>query len=509
MILSTSIQLRSSQAGKPREGSSGNRRGFMAQRWILGVGTGHCGLELLPEIVGKQPGTRFTLMEGPRLRWDRLPGDPGLLERIARWRGTTTEPVVGDVASYYLPYVEEALRKEPALKVVCLELPANEVLAGYCTKLNNSHRAAVDHWMRVPRLGFEYDPRMSHTFPHYDEPTREAGIRRYCQEYAERARDLASKFPDRFRIIDTHSLKTETGVRELLTFCGYVPKEHVLVLARPPEMEFVGDCGSPPHPFAPQDPRRCIVLVPYAGYIHQECDQSLKELERRGYQVRRESGHSAIDQGRNQMATDALFEGFEETMWIDSDVGFNPDDIELLRQHQRPLVSGIYPQKGKRALASQLLPGTPSITFGKDGGLVDLLYAATGFLLVRREVYLAIQSKLSLPVCNERFARPTIPFFEPMVRPIEDAYWYLAEDYAFSHRAKECGFSVFADTRIRLWHVGNYRYGWEEAGFEPRRFESFTLNFRSDVHGTPITVPNATISGSFSVGTAEAIPHPD
>ena len=62
----------------------------MARRWILGVGTGHCGLELLPEILGKQPGPRFTLMDGPRLRWDRFPGGPGLFERIARWRGTTT-----------------------------------------------------------------------------------------------------------------------------------------------------------------------------------------------------------------------------------------------------------------------------------------------------------------------------------------------------------------------------------------------------------------------------------
>ena len=56
----------------------------MARRWILGVGTGHCGLELLPEILGPQPQTLFTLMESPRLRWDRLPGGPGLPARFAR-----------------------------------------------------------------------------------------------------------------------------------------------------------------------------------------------------------------------------------------------------------------------------------------------------------------------------------------------------------------------------------------------------------------------------------------
>jgi hypothetical protein len=34
-----------------------------------------------------------------------------------------------------------------------------------------------------------------------------------------------------------------------------------------------------------------------------------------------------------------------------------------------------------------------------------------------------------------------------------------------------------ADTTIRLWHIGSHAYGWEDAGREPGRFDSFTLNF--------------------------------
>ena len=33
-----------------------------------------------------------------------------------------------------------------------------------------------------------------------------------------------------------------------------------------------------------------------------------------------------------------------------------------------------------------------------------------------------------------------------------------------------------ADTTIRLWHVGNHAYGWEDAGRDLERFETFTLN---------------------------------
>jgi hypothetical protein len=170
-------------------------------------------------------------------------------------------------------------------------------------------------------------------------------------------------------------------------------------------------------------------------------------------------------------------DGFEETLWIDSDIGFHPDSVDQLRSHDLPIVCGVYPQKGKRALACHIVPGTPSMHFGKRGNLMELLYAGTGFLLVRREVYLSMQRQLKLPVCNERFGHPMFPFFLPMVRPIEEGHWYLAEDYAFCHRARACGFKIFADSSIRLWHIGTYRYGWEDAGMERQRFGTFTLNF--------------------------------
>ena len=81
-------------------------------------------------------------------------------------------------------------------------------------------------------------------------------------------------------------------------------------------------------------------------------------------------------------------------------------------------------------------------------------------------------------MCNELFrGRPTIPFFQPVSVPQLDSWWSLGEDYSFSHRARECGFRVMADTGIRLWHVGNYRYGWEEAGSEAQRFETFHMKF--------------------------------
>src|SRR5262249_9290844 len=156
--------------------------------------------------------------------------------------------------------------------------------------------------------------------------------------------------------------------------------------------------------------------------------------------------------------------GFEETMWIDADVAFDADDIERLRSHALPIVCGIYPKKGQQALAIHTLPGTPRLTFGKQGGLVEIKYASTGFLLLRREVSETMQTKLGLPVCNTRFPKHMVPYFQPMVHQDEAGPWYLAEDWAFCERARQCGYQIMADTTIRLWHIGTYRYGWEDAG---------------------------------------------
>jgi hypothetical protein len=228
----------------------------------------------------------------------------------------------------------------------------------------------------------------------------------------------------------------------------------------------------------------CAVLIPVAGHIDPVCDDALRELERRGYAVRRVRGFSAIDQGRCQMASDALAEGFQETLWIDADVGFHPDAVERVRAHNLPIVCGIYPKKGQRALAVHLLPDTPKLVFGREGGLVEVMYAGCGFLLVRREVYERMQEQLHLPVCNQRFrTQPLVPYFLPLLQPDGIGHWYLAEDYAFCERARRCGYKIMADTTIRLMHFGSYGYTWEDAGLEPKRYGTFHYTITRTVDG--------------------------
>jgi hypothetical protein len=446
---------------------------------VLGIGTGRCGLRSLAKILNQQPETQSSYEEPPLLPWKPTDGERVLRERFARFRQNGRGRILCDVASFYLPYLEAAIAAEPDIRIIALRRPREEVVISFCEWLDRSFPLPTNHWADQPAPGWHHDPLRTRTYPQYATSNREEGIRRYWDEYSQRVDELRRRYPQQIRLFDTYeALNTPAGLQDLLGFAGIAPERQVAGVGThvndPPERparRWARRSGGDP-----LDPKRCAILIPFGSSIIPPCERALEELERRGYDVRRVGGYAAIDQGRNQMATDALLDGYEETMWIDSDVDFHPDAVDRLRSHALPIVAGIYPQKGKRALASHIMPGMPKVVFGKEGGLIEILYAGAGFLHVRREVYLAIQRRLSLPMCNERFRAPMIPFFHSMVHPCEDGHWYLAEDYAFCQRARASGFRIMADTTIRLWHIGNHAYGWEDAGRDLERFDTFVLN---------------------------------
>lgn len=211
---------------------------------------------------------------------------------------------------------------------------------------------------------------------------------------------------------------------------------------------------------------RCVVLVPYLTHVETACERGLRELERRGLEVRRYASTAAVDRARSEMATTALREGFDEILWIDSDVAFEPDDVSRLRAHQLAIVAGVYAKKGSGGLAVHLAPSTRELRVGEGAPLTPVRYVGAGFLLTQRQVYEDVARAFALPTCNVRFGAPAVPYFLPMVIADDEApggYWYLGEDYAFLERARQAGHTTVVDPAIRLGHVGSYIYGWEDA----------------------------------------------
>lgn len=211
----------------------------------------------------------------------------------------------------------------------------------------------------------------------------------------------------------------------------------------------------------------CAVLVPVARYIEPECEESLRELERRGYHVHRLFGMSAVDQARNILIAQALEGDYQEFVWIDSDVAFDPADVDRLRRHNKPVVVGLYSMKGEGGVAAEYLGDAPD--FGPKAGLYEIRYAGLGFCFTKREVY----EKMALANCSLN-GRRVRPFFLPMLVEDGGEMRYLPEDFAFFYRVGSHGFKVLADTSIHLRHFG--RMGYEVQTFRPA--ENFRITSR-------------------------------
>lgn len=219
------------------------------------------------------------------------------------------------------------------------------------------------------------------------------------------------------------------------------------------------------------DNRSCAVLVPVYGAIEPETETALGILSQRGYVVRLLRGSSQVDLARSTLATQAMRDGFAETMWIDADIAFDPDSVDQLRSHNEPFVAGLYLKKGVPEFAGKFAARTTELTFGVGGELVEMHYVGMGFTLIKAEVYYAIQ----VPECNGGYGGKTVfPYFLPLLADEPERPCYLSEDFSFCYRARQAGYGSKADTTIRLGHIGKHRYGWD--GLLPKQeFQTIKL----------------------------------
>jgi hypothetical protein len=223
---------------------------------------------------------------------------------------------------------------------------------------------------------------------------------------------------------------------------------------------------------------QAVVLVPHMNGIEWECDQALHKLEQAGVRVARRPGCSAIDVARNEMLSEALHDGAETMLFIDSDIGFDPADALRLLARPEPVVTGVYAKKGPREFASVFAGGVKDVQFGPEAaGPYPLQYAATGFLRVRADVLRRMIADLRLPLVNTHWGRGVWPFFMPLIVPHgPNKLHYLGEDWAFSYRLAQIGVTPLADTSVRLWHWGRYGYSWEDAGSTMNRYRSYSYH---------------------------------
>ncbi len=221
---------------------------------------------------------------------------------------------------------------------------------------------------------------------------------------------------------------------------------------------------------------RPVVLVPFYSAVEKECEKGLNDLGRAGVPVRRAS-FSAIDLLRNIMLSQALNDGFDTFLFIDSDIGFDAADALRLLARPEPVVAGVYMLKNGRGYSGVFTRDVKRVVFGPAApSLYPMLYASAGFLRIRAQVLRRMIDELKLPQCHYDLTKGIYPFFLPLcVADGRGGTRYLTEDYSFSHRVNQLGITPLADTSIKLAHYGKYGYTYDDLSGRPK-FDNYTLD---------------------------------
>ena len=171
---------------------------------------------------------------------------------------------------------------------------------------------------------------------------------------------------------------------------------------------------------------------------------------------------SLITQARSKIANFFINNTEHEYLFfLDSDIGFDPQNVLKLLSHQVPIVSGAYPMK--------TIPEQYCIDVcepeQRRGDLLKINGNGMGFVFIHRQVFLDIAKQYpGLKYIPSDYHSDTPHTSAEM----NNSYHYFAEhksqngfmseDKSFFHRASQVGYDIWLDTTIRLNHTGYHIY---------------------------------------------------
>ena len=171
-------------------------------------------------------------------------------------------------------------------------------------------------------------------------------------------------------------------------------------------------------------------------------------------------GDSLVSRSRNTITAAFLKSDCTDLLFIDTDIGFEPEHVARLCQHDRDIVAGYYPKK-QEGTVNWVCNARPDGSPVGEDGLQDLLYAGTGFMRIRRRVFdqmIGAFGKQIGYVADDSKAAEHDFWGVGVYTYADGTRRYLSEDWMFCQRALDLGFKVWGDTHIMLHHVGKMTF---------------------------------------------------
>jgi len=196
---------------------------------------------------------------------------------------------------------------------------------------------------------------------------------------------------------------------------------------------------------------------------------------------------SLISRARNKIAAKFLANSeFTHMMFIDADIGFEPQDIVKLLWHNKEVMTGAYPIKDinwkkvkhdavvndinyKELMSKSLrfvvnpVKNSEQTTLKVENGAIEIFDAGTGFMLIQRscfekliDAYPNLKYDDDTGSLTKEEMKYTYAFFNSYIDPHRNRF--LSEDYGFCRYWQDIKGSIWVDPTITLIHVGRIKY---------------------------------------------------
>jgi len=199
-------------------------------------------------------------------------------------------------------------------------------------------------------------------------------------------------------------------------------------------------------------------------------------------QVQMKGSDALITRARQNIVADFLSnEDSTHLLFIDADIGFEPEQVFRLLDFDKDITAAVYPikrldwQKISRLAEAKRTPlETAALSYmiefaGNEriqviNGFAKVHYAGTGFLMIRRSALLAMIDHYP----ELRYDHDHKPDDKQAGSPYRSALFnclideatkvYLSEDFSFCKRWTDMGGEIWADLESRLTHVGTLSF---------------------------------------------------
>jgi hypothetical protein len=154
--------------------------------------------------------------------------------------------LIGDIAFYYLTYVERIIARNPNVRFVWLLRDRDETIESWMQKsgierwrskriadrfaawiTREPYHEGYNYWMEHDGTVWRHDPVWDKCFPKLPGPTKREAIAQYYDQYIEQMNVLLQRHPQCIRMVRTETLNDSSVQESLLAWIGVSREEMV------------------------------------------------------------------------------------------------------------------------------------------------------------------------------------------------------------------------------------------------------------------------------------------